>query len=344
MKTFSKVLIVFVATMAFSIQFANAESQAINGIEESGGYEANLIGLLKDGLKSHIYPHNYSNEKIEPAAPIIDKFIDKFKRHEMVLKNVVYRNDHKTIRITWSDKGDNFVVKQTYATASDSILENSKFADKENPADTKIMYRNSEKEEYKYIQLIMMSNGSGAPIKALDEKPSEERCNFCHILARSDVSPNGVFFKRYQADGNGIQAKGKVNNFFDIAGFSKINLDANIPKDLPVMSEPFFYRIAKMDDATNPSTFSENSRVVRTLIEIPHLMEVFATDNQKSICIGIDFGASSNHGFGRNDYICADNNKKMLHIKFTNTQLYGSKEPRLLSEPYIDFKKLAVIK
>lgn len=330
MKKFAKATIAM-ACMAGSI---SAFSQA-QEVGEVSGYEENVVALLKVGLKAP----RIGVASPEPVNPVIQKFIDKFDKHELLLKNVVFRNDHKTIRITWADKSDNYVVKQTYLTSADSILENSRYADKEQAADTKIMYRESKNDAYKYIQVIPMTGSGAGKTTYTDEHPNEERCNFCHILAKSPESPNGVFFRRYQADGMGFNALGKVGNFFDISDFKPYDASAEYGKNLPKMTEPFYYRLAKMDDWAGPKA-SENTRVMRSLVEIPHLLEVFAFDNQKSICIGIDFGSMANQGFGKSDYICADNKAKMIHVHFTNSLLYGDTKPRVYSEPYIDFKKL----
>ena len=299
-------------------------------------YEDQLIDILKSGIKA---PRMSTSIASEPANPIIQRYIDKFEKNEMKLKNVVYRTDHKTIRITWADARDNYVIKQTYSTAADSILENSKFADKNHAADTKIMYRESPDETYKYIQVIPLSMGGGLMLTHVDEHPSEERCNFCHILAKSPESPNGVFFKRYQTGGSAFDATGKVGTFFDIEDFTKIDPKDIGEKKLPKMTEPFYFRQVTMDGMPN-SKSGENERILRTLIEIPHLIEVYAVDNQKSICIGIDFGSNVSHGFGHDDYVCADNKAKMIHVHFTNSLMYRQTAPKVYSEPYIDFKKL----
>jgi hypothetical protein len=340
----SKLLLKSLASLVLLAQ--NVYSQNLNEKNNrlSMSYEAQLVQLLKEGLSAERYPHSEDRENFVQANPVLQQFIEKFDKHEMALLNVVFRDDHKTIRITWADKNDNFVVKQTYQTATDPVLESSRYADKRNTADTKIMYRYKPNEAYKYIQVIDLQGQDGQKIKHTDSNPTEQRCNFCHTLVKPANATNGVFFKRYQEENIGIDASGKTGTFFNIANFNKINNDSELARNLPKMSEPFYYRLANIGEESDKSLIEENARVLRTLIEIPHLLEVYAVDNSKSICIGIDFGRLSVNGFGREDYICADNKNKTLSYKFTNSIFYKTIDPVIVSEPYIDYKKLAKIK
>lgn len=270
-----------------------------------------------------------------PSSAVLQTFFDKFSRHEMALKNVVYRNDHSTIRITWADESNDYIIKQTYRTSSDPILENSKYADRKQAQDIKIMYRPTKGAGYEYLQVIPLVDSNMQTTISVDARPPEERCNFCHILARNEIEPNGTFFQRYQEDGQGFNVKGKASNIFDISLFEPKHESEAKSLNLPKMSEPFYYRMASISEV---SKSEENARAVRTLIEIPYLVQIYALDNQKSICIGIDAGEGVIFGFGRADYICADNKAKMLHILFTNKMLYGTKEPKVTSLPYIKYK------
>ena len=105
---------------------------------------------------------------------------------------------------------------------------------------------------------------------------------------------------------------------------------------MPDMKEDFLYQKIEL---SAPSAPAEATSFARTLIELPQLIEVMARDNNKSTCVAIDFGAgAAKNGFGRNDYVCADNSAQRLIVKLTNSMLTVNKGAKEYSEPYFEKK------
>jgi hypothetical protein len=102
------------------------------------------------------------------------------------------------------------------------------------------------------------------------------------------------------------------------------------------MTEDFLYQKVDVSLADEPP---ENTGFARILMELPQLVEVMARDNKQSMCVAVDFGGILEHaGFGRNDYVCADNAAQHLSVKLTNSSLTVNKGPKQYSEPYFEKK------
>jgi hypothetical protein len=163
---------------------------------------------------------------------------------------------------------------------------------------------------------------------------SNERCRFCHILAQNDGSPSGLFFTRYQESARKNTGIGSVNHLFNTNAFVSKSAEESTHIGLPLMSEDFVYRKVVFDTSNTPD---EITRLGRSLIELPQLIEVLARDNHKSTCITIDFGEDREKaGFGRDNYICADNKIKKLYVKLTNSKVSSHKDPMVNTYPYYE--------
>ena len=277
---------------------------------------------------------------------VISRILDKFRKHQMRLKNAVYRTDTGIIRITWADDDNNDVVKAGYKTRRDPVLGNSLYADKRQVYDIKISYRTGN--AYDYLLFVntdtaLMSNAAdGDRPQPLPEKPTfdhfrvegrltNEECRFCHILAQNDGSPKGVFFPRYQ-ESYGEHTIGEMNPLFHTDHFTRMPAGSARNLDLPEMKEDFLYQKI----TAGPKMPLENMPFVRTLIELPQLIEVMARDNKQSTCIAVDnrFNDRLLGGDGSNDYVCADNAAQRLMVKLTNPLLTANKGAKEYSEPY----------
>ena len=105
---------------------------------------------------------------------------------------------------------------------------------------------------------------------------------------------------------------------------------------LAPMSEDFVYQKVDFTDPQQDQDLA--TRFARTLFELPQLIEVMARDNGNSICVALDFGSfAEKAGFGRNDYVCADNAAQRLYVRLSNRLLTVHAAPVEYSEPY--FKK-----
>ena len=265
---------------------------------------------------------------------IYKKFID----HEMFLKNVVYRTDINVIRVTWGDRNNEYVVKVAYKTGRDKVLSNSVYADKKAVFDVKIMYR-MPNSEYDYLRLenLRLVQGNALfdhDVFHVEYKLTNEQCGFCHTLAKYDNSPSGIFFPRYQ-EGQGAGKLGGMSAFFDPSKLELKKKADSIGLGLPEMMGDFYFLKVTIGTTGNDKN---NQKILRTLIELPQLLEVMSMDNHKGYCLFIDAGEiGKSLGFGRNDYICADNVARKLHVKMTNKGISNKPVPTVYTEAY--FKK-----
>ncbi len=294
------------------------------GVDGEQNFDSQVISLFEQAIA---HPRTLSPSEspdVLKKNAVLKTILEKFTHHEMLLKNVVYRKDHDTIRVTWGDQNNDYVAKVAYKTGIDTVLSNSLYADKKEVVDVKIMFR-TPNAEYDYIKFQtlknMLSSRRGPPADqtgiAVDYKLSNEKCGFCHTLAKYDGSPSGIFFPRYQ-ESKPAHALNGMSAFFDVSKLQKKNKTEYSNLGLPEMKDDFyFYSNTNFD-----SNDSDSVKIIRTLIELPQLLEVMSVDNQTSYCILIDTGEMGGKmGFGRNDYICADNVAQRLHVKMTNAML-----------------------
>jgi hypothetical protein len=165
---------------------------------------------------------------------------------------------------------------------------------------------------------------------AIERKPANEECRFCHILAQNDGSPKGVFFPRYQ-EYYGQYRMSEMNTLFHADHFKRKPAAAARELGLPDMGEDFLYQ------KVNPGASDADTRFTRTLIELPQIIEVMARDNKQSICVATEFGgASPPPPHATNNYVCADNAAQRLMVKLTNTVIATYKGSKEYSEPYFE--------
>ena len=339
----------FLAILALCISALAQASEALPAIDDIGAnvqnFDSQVIDIFKTVIE-HPKPLPFSSDTGASDAGnsdqkmILKTILEKFTDHEMFLKNVVYRTDIDVIRVTWGDRKNNYVIKVAYKTGKDKVLSNSLYADKQAVYDVKILYRKPN-SEYDYIRLqnlrFQRVIENGTPVDhdgySVEYKLSDEQCGFCHILAKHDGSPSGLFFPRYQ-EGQGSYGLEGMSAFFDPGKLELKKGKESVALGLPEMKDAFYFF-----HVTQFGTHDKDRvQILRTLIELPQLLEVMARDNHKSYCLLIDTGEIGEKlGFGRDDYICADNVAKSLHVKMTNGAISNKKGPTIYTEPY--FKK-----
>jgi len=315
------------------------------------------------------------SEPFHEASPddcaTLARILKKLRRHQLALKNVVYRTDMQVLRITWADDHNDDVIKAAYKTGKDRILSNSLYADKGHVISVKIIYRNP-RGAYSYLNLenineMIKSNasppgGAGAaqppddyategnktnapePGKAgaapplynyaIEGNPSNEKCGFCHVLAKNDGEPSGLFFPRYQE--SHADPDIKVDNIFHLDAFLPQEASSAQKLGLPAMQENFLLR--KVENAYSPYPPPEEVRLFRTLIELPQLIEVMARDNRQSLCVLAQFAGGDVAAQFSGSYVCADNAAQRLYVHLVNPLLTAHKGPMDYSEPYFEKK------
>ena len=319
-------------------------------VDDTGGNVPNFDSQIIDIFKGVI-----ENPQVMPSPSTVDVGTDdqkmalktiyrKYIDHEMFLKNVVYRADLDVIRVTWGDRKNEYIVKVAYKTGKDKVLSNSVYADKKAAAVVKIMYRKPN-SEFDYIVLQdtrLFENNKPAnqvenahDVYYVQYKLPDEQCGFCHTLAKYDNSPSGIFFPRYQ-EGQGTHELGGMSTFFDPDKFEVRKKKESVGLGLPEMKDDFyFFKVTKTSLYENDKN---SQKIMRTLIELPQLLEVMSMDNHKSYCLLADTGeVGKSLGFGRDDYICADNVARKLHVKMTDSAITNKDEPITYTETY--FKK-----
>ena len=314
-------------------------------VDDTGGNVPNFDSQIIDIFKGVI-----ENPQVMPSPSTVDVGTDdqkmalktiyrKYIDHEMFLKNVVYRADLDVIRVTWGDRKNEYIVKVAYKTGKDKVLSNSVYADKGAVFDVKIMYRKPN-SEYGYIRLenlrlVQVDTQLDHDVFHVEYKLTDEKCGFCHTIAKYDNSPSGLFFPRYQ-EGQGYSELHGMSAFFDPGKLELRKKADSIGLGLPEMQDDFYFlKVTKIGIQENDKN---SQRIMRTLIELPQLLEVMSMDNHKSYCLFIDAGETGkSFGFGRDDYICADGVARKLHVKMTNSAISNKVDPTVYTEAY--FKK-----
>src|SRR6266481_2194611 len=333
--------LVILALLVSNVAQASAPPPAVddNGVNVQN-FDSQVIDLFKTAIEHpQILPFLPDAENSDQKM-VLKTILEKFTDHQMFLKNVVYRTDLDVMRVTWGDRKNDYVVKVTYKTGKDKVLSNSPYADKQAVFDVKIIYRKPN-AEYDYLRLEDLKSvrfaGNDASIDhdgyAIEYKLSDEKCGFCHTLAKHDGSPSGLFFPRYQ-EGQGSNGLEGMSAFFDPNKLELKKKAESAVLGLPEMQDDFyFFHVIKF------GTYDKDRmQILRTLIELPQLLEVMSMDNRKSYCLLIDTGEIGEKlGFGRDDYICADNIAKKLHVKMTDVAISNKPGPTIYVEPY--FKK-----
>jgi hypothetical protein len=292
--------------MFFSLLYFGAPCLASTS-EVPLNFDSQLIGIFEVAQTANAVSEQHG---VSPEdRKVLARILDKFRKHKMMLKNAVYRTDMGVIRITWADDSNIDIVKVAYKTSKDPVLGNSIYADKRQVVDVKISYRTAS-NSYHYLRLQSMDNIRSTyvigdtplppPEKPafdykIEGKLTNEECRFCHILAQNDGSPSGVFFPRYQETYK--QTPINPQSLFRAEHFTLTAARLAESLGLPKMKEDFLYQKV---DVSLPDVQDENKHFARTLIELPQLIEVMARDNNKSMCVAVDFGGFMERmGFGR---------------------------------------------
>lgn len=302
-------------------------------------FDTQLVRIFEEAQTARELRDDHIVSKADHDA--LRRILGKLKDHKMLLKNVVYRTDMAVIRVTWADDANQDIIKVAYKTGKDPILGNSVYADKNNVIDVKILYMSGGKD-YHYLHLQNMQNTANTPPPVskpagefrIEGSLTNEKCRFCHILAKNDHSPSGLFFLRYQEGGNDNVLQ--PQSLFHIDHFTHKTARDAASLGLPNMSEDFLYQKVNLGP---PDTPDENYQFVRTIIELPQLVEVMARDNNQSICVASNFGIlSTRTETSINDYACADNKAQRLYVRLTNSHLTMHDGPHEYSEPYYEKK------
>ena len=299
-------------------------------------FDSQVIDIFKDVVENPQAMMSKAEVGGDVQKMALKTIYKKFLNHEMFLKNVVYRPDLDVIRVTWGDRNNYYVVKIAYKTGRDKVLNNSVYADKKAVFDVKIMYRrpNSEYDYMRLENLRMVQNKAqfDHDVFHVEYKLTNEECGFCHTLAQYDNSPSGIFFPRYQ-EGQDTAKIGGMSSFFDSSKLELKKKADSIDLGLPEMMGDFYF--LKVTQTNILENEKDTQKIMRALIELPQLLEVMAMDNHKSYCLLIDSGEiGKSVGFGRSDYICADDVARKLHVKMTNSVISNKAAASIYTEPY----------
>ncbi len=326
---FKKILISVFLSFVFSQSFATEEVK--DNYSKSVSYDEQIKEIFHSIVhNAGFYTSEYDSNNLlilDEKKSILNKIYEKIKSNQMLLKNVVYRKDADTIRVTFSDKENDLIFKVTYKTSYDPVTTNSIYADKDKIIDIKIMYRKNN--DYEYINLENFDNLKSS-IKEINDNPAfkdkvnhyrivsspgEQRCGFCHILAKNDSFNNsGIFFPRYHEYTKQmmeIQSSKSIFRETDFSLKSKKDVHIKLPEEL---SEPFYFSSvsANYKNGFNHELMTKYSRII---FETPELLEVLAKDNKASYCINV---SPNNNVVSNENYVCADYKNKKLYIKHNN--------------------------
>jgi hypothetical protein len=299
-----------------------------------GDYESQIIEIFKELIKQGL-PENkniaYPVFKGPKATALLKTYLAKIQNHEMRIKNIVYRTDNKNIRITYGDKNDRYLFKIAYKTTSDPVLVNSTYADKDRVSDIKLIYYEGDK--LNYVWVFRRAVSVAPEEKPLDEyimnyNLTNERCGFCHELAKHDGSKTGLFFSRYQYkkqfEGTGLK---NVDAIFREDKFALVKKsDTIIAKVLgDKMPDKFYYQRFEANLISPGGHFGQQDPAYTILLEMPELIEVLARDNGKSYCLSIIHHPRER--VSNENYICADVEKKKLYAHYQNPWTFKQPDP-----------------
>lgn len=322
-----KTKIFFIFMLSFQLAAFASETSVNDDASEKNEphFESQISEIFNQAvIKIESEPQSSATKSVEDHEAII-RINKKFKNHELFLKNVVYRSDTNVLRITFSDMTNHDIIKAAYKTGSDPVLKSSVFADKKQIIDIKISYKNKA-GEYTYLQLLNSDHNQlnedvyKLPKFTINGNLPSTKCLFCHTLAKTDGSPSGVFFTRYQKTKKPNPADFS-HQIFKQDRFKLLKGSMAKKLKLPPMKSEFMFQ-----KITTNSNFNDEevNKYMRTLFEMPELIEVMARDNQKSYCVQIVVNTSPK--LGTDNYICADNSTKTLHVKFKNFYLVNKEQ------------------
>lgn len=293
-------------------------------------YESQIIDIFKslsENDPSKEMPSLYPVFEGKKAKELMKIYLQKMQNHEMHIKNIVFRTDIKNIRVTYGDATDHYLFKIAYSTSYDTVLVNSRYADKDAIDDIKLIYYENGKLNYVWIYHGMNTKrkkidaaGAGNPKNEfiMNYNMADERCGFCHELAKHDGSNTGLFFSRYQYKksfaGNGLDNE-SLNGIFKESSFVLTKKsDSGIADVLgDRMPDSFYYQRFKSHTSGKRS---DQNPPFSMLLEMPELIEVLARDNNKNYCMSIDF--IDGVGVSDQNYICADVEAKKLYVHYEN--------------------------
>jgi hypothetical protein len=334
--------------MKFLTRFFAAAITMITICAHASGLNSDYEGDIKTML--HAIVKREVQTQLDPPNGLylvdtVDRYARMFDAHELLLKNIVYRTDTHLIRVTWASSDDRWVIKVAYKTSSDDLLHHSTYADRHRIVDLKFVYY--EGETLKYMRIEPPSEQQTRQIQPADathpaqmiihgtksyqlaDTNTPQMCGFCHELAKTDGSPSGLFFPRYQskqptesvAPASLLPNPSRVFNFKDFKPMSSQQLAS---LGLPAMTDGARTQIVSQSilikDRPDQSTPVEvHAPIIRTIFEMPELVEIFARDNQVNTCLVVDFDART--PFGGRAYVCADVADLKLHVHFKNPYL-----------------------
>lgn len=264
------------------------------------------------------------------ARAALERIYRALQNRQMFLKNAVWRPDLKVIRLTWANNDNSLVFKTVYRVNEDPALRNSVYADKTQVLDIKIMYLDGD--HYRYIHLDHAPQRIGGwefrpsgedpaqnrvfGVYTVNGSPSKQECAFCHMLVPGvNGKPGGVFYPRYQESFLAGKYHMKYPDMFDFASFKEIDRKG-APIKLPdALPQKILFRQVSVQDGPQIAVFA------RTMFESPEIFEAFARDNHKTMCMSVKFPDNAKHIFGSDNYVCADNQKKMLYVNYHNAML-----------------------
>ena len=339
------------------------------------------VPLNFDSQILHIFEaaQTADSEPFHEASPddraTLARILKKLRRHQLVLKNVVYRTDMQVIRITWADDHNDDVVKAAYKSGKDRILSNSLYADKGQVISVKIIYRNPQ-GAYNYLNLdnlneaIKMNetikSNSSPPDGASTAQPPDDYATEGNKSNAPSPGKTGAAqpLYNYAIEGNPSNEKcgfchvlakndGEPSGLFfpryqeshadpDIKVDNIFHLDEFLPqeassaKKLGLPAMQENFLLRKVENVTSPYPPPEEVRLFRTLVELPQLIEVMARDNRQSLCVLAQFAGDVSVKF-TGSYVCADNAAQRLYVRLVNPAL-SHKGPIDYSEPYFEKK------
>ncbi len=269
-------------------------------------------------------------------------------------------------RITWADKENNMIVKALYATEVDKeqktltpkrelpvvpskqdfSLGRGYYADKNKIDNIKVMFRENANQPYTYFEIDNMffnsrmransygqaSENSTPIIKDnvptyMFKKLGYQHCQNCHDLSSNPKTGyDGPFFPRYQYHQN--LAKTFPELFLEKSQLQKQKMADSKNLGLPKMSDDFYHYVLSVDkddellNGQLNSKDKEYENMLKILTANPDIVQNLALDYNSNFCLTIN----KEEAKIKNQYICADINKKEIHSKIQPNENFNPKK------------------
>ncbi len=267
------------------------------------------------------------------------------KNNDIIVK-VLYATEVDTEQDTLTLKNE--LPFTDWKSKQDFSLGRGYYADKNKIDNIKVMYRENESKPYTYFEIdnmLFTSRMRAHSYGQMDENSQPiikdnvptymfkslgyKHCQSCHELSSDPKTGfDGAFFPRYQYPSNLVKAFPEL--FVDQSKIQKKKSDDAKNLGLPKMSDDFYHYILsvnkedKIQNGELKNKEKEYANMLTLLTSNPDIVQNMALNQNANFCLTIDKEGFKN----KNQYICADLNKKEIYSKIDKNEANKDELPK----------------